>query len=113
MSKFNEALETYNKEFADKLDMKVDADLLKAVTKACGPSIYNRDASKVSCSDKDEMDRVRKNFLIKKLGLEDNDKLDEALKDVCNQMGSSNRNKYRAMFYYLLVKKFGKESMFS
>ena len=70
MSKFEEALENYTKEMKGTLKMKsVDADLLRAVTKACGPSIYNRDASTVSCSDQSELDRVKKNFLIKKLSL--------------------------------------------
>ncbi len=112
MSKFQEALETYTNEFG-KLNVDVDADLLKAVTKACGPAIYNPDASKVSSSDQAELDRVKNNFLIKKLGLKDSAELDNAIAGVVETFGSSNRNKYRAMFYYLLVKKFGKESMFN
>ncbi len=111
MSKFQEALETYTKEF-DKLGVKVDADLLKSVTKACGPSIYKADASKVSSSDQTELDRVKNNFLIKKLGLADDDKLDAAIAKVVDKFGKSNRNKYRAMFYYMLVQDFGKEDMF-
>ena len=47
MSKFQEALDTYTAEFG-KLGVSVDADLLKKVTKGCGPAIYNKDASKVS-----------------------------------------------------------------
>lgn len=114
MSKFDEALELYHGEMSGKLGMSgVDADLLRAVTKALGPSIYSEDSTRVSCSDKEEMARVKNNFLIKKLGLADGPELDAALKEVCDQMGSSNRNKYRAIFYYLLVKKFGKEAMYS
>ena len=114
MSKFDEALETYQKQMTEKIGMKkVDKKLLHAVAKGLGPSIYRADASKVSCSNKDEMDRVKKNFLIKKLGLKDGPKLDEALKDVCKEMGSSNRNKYRAIFYYMLVKKFRKSSVYA
>ena len=47
MSKFDEALETYTAEM-NKLDIAIDAGLLRAVTKGLGPSIYNVDSSKVS-----------------------------------------------------------------
>ncbi len=112
MSKFVEALDTYKKQMTEKLGMKVDDDLLKAVTKSLGPSIYRKDASKVSCSEKAELERVKKNLLIKKWGMEDSAKLDDAIKEVCQEMGSSNRNKYRAIFYYILVKKFKMEDSY-
>lgn len=111
MSKLQECLDKYGAEF-DKLGIKYDADMLKAVAKSCGPAIYKVDASKVSASDKEELARVKKNFLIKKLGLKDTPKLDEGIKEVIEQFGKSNRNKYRAMFYYLLAKKFRKSGMF-
>ena len=113
MGKLDDALELYNKEMTDKLGIKkVDQVLLRAAAKACGPALYKKDASKVACSNKDEMERIRQNFLIKKLGLKDTPKLEEGLKAVCQEMGSRNRNKYRAIFYYLLIKKFRKSSMF-
>ncbi len=111
MSKFDEKLAIYEKEFG-KLGISFDADLLRKVTKGLGPSIYNEDSSKVSCSDKTELDRVKNNFLIKKLGMKDSPKLDDAIKEVCEQFGSS-RRKFRAMFYYLLVKKLNKESYYN
>ena len=111
MSKFDECMETYGAEFK-KLGIKYDAGLLTKVAKGCGPSIYNRDASKVSSGDKAGLGSVKTNFLIKKLGLKDGPALDKAIDAVVDQFGSSNRNKYRAMFYYLLVKKLGKESAY-
>jgi len=111
MSKFQECLDTYDKEFA-KLKIKYDKKLLSAVAKGCGPSLYRADASKVSSGDPAELTRVKKNYLIKKLGLKDTPKLDEGIKAVVKQFGSSNRNKYRAMFYYLLVKHFRKGSVY-
>ncbi len=111
MSKFEDCVKEYQEEF-DKLGVKYDADLLKKVTKACGPSIYLPDASKVSSTDPEELARVRNNFLIKKLGLADNDKLDAGIQAAIDTLGSSNRKKYRAMFYYLLTKHFKKESTF-
>ena len=113
MSKLQEILDTCTKDMTGKLGMsKVDAAALKGVAKACGPSIYKADASKVACSDKAERERIKANFLIKKLGLKDTPKLDEAIEEVCKEMGSSNRNKYRVIFYYMLAQKFRKLSMF-
>jgi len=107
MSKFEEALDKYKAEF-DKLGIKYDEAQLRAAAKACGPSIYLADASKVSSSDKEELTRVKNNFLIKKLGLADDEKLDAAIAGVIEQFGAGNRNKFRAMFYYLLAQHFGK-----
>lgn len=113
MNKLEEALNTYTEEFKNKVNIEIDQELLKKVTKGLGPSIYNKDASKVSNSDKAELETVKKNFLIKKLGLEDGPHLDEAIEEVMGQMGASNRNKYRAMVYYLLTVKFNKEAIYN
>ena len=112
MSKRAELIALYTKELKEKCIVTANQDLLTKVTIACGPSIYNDDASTVGCSSKSELETVKNNFLIKKLGLKDSPELDKAIKEVCEQLGTSNRNKYRAMFYYLLTKKFNKESVF-
>lgn len=111
MSKFDEKVALYKKFMTDK-GLSFDADLLAAVTKGLGPSIYKKDAETVSGSDAKELETVKKNFLIKKLGLADGPKLDEAIAEVVEQIGKSERNKYRAVVYYLLAKKFGKESVY-
>lgn len=111
MSKFVEAIDKY-KASMTKMGMSYDEDLLTKVAKALGPSIYNADASTVSCSDKEELARVKERFLMKKLGLADSPELDKAISEVCEEMGSSNRQKHRAIFNYLLVKKLGQESKF-
>ena len=113
MSQFDDKVALYAKELKDKAGVDADMDLLRKVSKGLGPSIYNKDASTVSCSDSEELARVKNNFLIKKLGMKDSDALDAAIKEVCEQLGSSNRNKYRGMFYYLLTVKFGKESVYA
>jgi len=113
MSKRNELIALYAKELKEKAGVTADMDLLEKVTIGCGPSIYNKDASTVSCTQESELETVKNNFLIKKLGLKDDAKLDAAIKEVCEQLGSSNRNKYRAIFYYLLTKKFGKENVYN
>lgn len=112
MSKFVEAMDLYKSEMK-KLGIACDDELLTKVTKGLGPSIYNLDASKVSTSDKSELDRVKTNFLIKKLGMTDSPELDAAINAVGEKMGKSNRNKYRAIFYYLLVKHFGAEAKYA
>ena len=112
MNKLEAAIETYLKE-TKKLNIEINEDLLKKVTKGLGPSIYKNDASKVSGSDRAELETVKNNFLIKKLGLEDGPQLDEAIKEVMDQMGASNRNKYRAIVYYLLTVKFNKEAIYN
>jgi len=112
MSKFDDLMATYLEE-AEKIGVSVDADLLTKVTKGLGPSIYNADSAKVSCGDQAELDRVKANFLIKKMGLADSGELDTAIQEVCKAFGSSNSNKYRALFYYMLVKNLGKETHYA
>ena len=111
MSKFQTEVEKYKK-LMDKVGVKYTDALLEKVAKGCGPSIYNRDSSTVSFSDPKELDRVKKNYLIKKLGLKDSDKLDAAIQEVGTTIGSSNRNKYRAVVYYMLMKKFKKSGVY-
>lgn len=110
MSKFDEAVEKYSADLKD-LGVAFNAELLSAVAKGLGPSIYNQDSSMVACSDPDELARVKTNFLIGKLGLSDSPALDDALKSVCSQYDK--RFKHRAVLYYLLVEKLGKQSVYS
>ena len=111
MSKFDEKITLYQSEMK-KLGLKFDADLLTNVTKGLGPSIYKPDAETISGSDIKELETVKKNFLMKKLGLPDGPKLDHALEAVVEKVGKSNRNKYRAIVYYLLVKELGQEGKY-
>lgn len=111
MSKLQEKIEFYSQN-ATELGLSLNADLLASITKSLGPSIYNQDSETVSCSENSELATVKNNFLIKKLGLEDSPELDAAINEVCEKMGSANKNKYRAIFYYLLVEKFGRSEMY-
>lgn len=112
MSKLAEAIETYVAQ-SNELNLGLSEELITSVAKGLGPSIYNADSSKVSGSDPDELTRVKENYLIKKLGLSDSPQLDAAIAEVMVQMGTSNRNKYRANVYALLCKKFGKEGIYA
>ncbi|MBB3122803.1 MULTISPECIES: DUF2853 family protein [Mesoflavibacter] len=112
MSKRDELITKYAADLKDKCGVNPDMDLLTKVTIGCGPSIYNADAATVSGSDQSELDTVKNNFLIKKLGLNDGPELDKAIDAVMETYGKSNRNKYRAVVYYLLTKHFNKESVY-
>lgn len=95
-----------------KLGLHFHEELYHAIMKHLGPAIHDADASLVACSDDKELNTVKKNFLIDKLGLEDGPELDEAIQNVCEVMGESNRRKHRATFYYLLTVKFDKGDVF-
>ena len=110
MSKLDEKVALYKK-FMDDRDIRSNDDLLRAVTKGLGPSIYKADAETVSGSDAKELATVKNNFLIKKLGLEDSPELDEKIAEVMERIGKSERKKYRAVVYYMLMKKFDKEAV--
>lgn len=112
MSKFDDCMADYKKQLTG-IGVSFDEALLTKVAKGLGPSIYNKDSSTVAASDKSELERVKTNFLMKKLGLSDDGSLDGAIADVVAQIGSSVRNKYRAVVYYLLVKKLGQENVYA
>lgn len=111
MSKFEECITKYQAEIK-KSGVSVSEDFLRKVAKGLGPSIYLEDASKVSCSDKAELERVAKNYCEKKLGVT-GASVDKAIAETCDELGSSNRNKFRAIFYAMVCTKLGKESIYS
>lgn len=90
-----------------KLGIEPDMAMLEKATAACGPSIYRDDSETVAASNPQEMDRVRNNFCKKKLGMTDDAKIDAAMAKAVETYGSANRNKYRAVMYYLLAKDLG------
>ncbi|PIB22986.1 DUF2853 family protein [Maribacter sp. 4G9] len=112
MSKRDELIEKYAADIKDKFGETADMDLLTKVTIGLGPSIYNLDASKVSGGDEKELETVKNNYLIKKLGLSDGPQLMDAIKSVMDKYGSANRNKHRAVVYYMLCKHFNKASVY-
>jgi len=113
MSKRDDLIVKYASDLKEKIGVTPDMDFLTKVTIGCGPSIYNKDAATVSGSDQSELDTVKKNFLIKKLGLSDSSDLDSAISSVMEKYGKSNRTKYRAVVYYLLAKHFNKEAIYN
>lgn len=98
-----ELIDTYKKELS-KLKVKVDDVLLKAVVKSLGPAVYRDDASKISAADGDELERVKQNFMIRRLGLPGGPKLDVMLNKAIDQMGRSKTAKHRAVLYYIITR---------
>ncbi|WP_069298525.1 DUF2853 family protein [Neptunicoccus sediminis] len=113
MGKRDDLIARYADDLKNKCGMTPDMDLLTKVTIGCGPSIYDADAATVASSQAGELETVKQNFLVKKLGLSDGPELDTAMEKVIDTYGKSERNKYRAVIYYMLTKEFGKESVYS
>ena len=113
MSKRDELIEKYAADIKEKFGESPDMDFLTKVAIGLGPAIYNLDASKVSGSDDKELETVKNNFLIKKLGLSDGPQLMDAINTVIDKYGRSEKNKHRAVIYYQLAKHFGKESVYN
>ncbi len=112
MSKRDEVIEAMIAE-AKKLNLSISEDFIKKVTIGLGPVIYNKGTSIVACGQPKELETVKNNFLKKKLGLTNSDEeLDKAIKEVCEELGKSNKSKYRVLFYALLAMKFKKESVY-
>ena len=84
MSKLDEKVGKYIDVVKEK-GIALDADLLRKVTRGCGPSIYNADSETVAGSQPKELETVKKNFLMKKLGLPDGPDLDKAISMVLDQ----------------------------
>jgi hypothetical protein len=113
MGKRDELIARYAEDLRTKCGMEPDMALLEKVTIGCGPAIYDADAATVAASQPGEIETVKQNFLVKKLGLTDGEDLDGAIAKVIETYGKSERDKYRAVVYYMLVKHFGKEGVYA
>ena len=114
MSKLDEKVGQYIDDVRSKLgEENPDVDLIGKIAQSMGPSIYNADAETVSSSSESEVETVKKNFVMNKLGITDDGEAMQAVNQVLEKYGKSNRNKYRVVVYYLLTKHFGKESLYS
>ena len=112
MGRRDDLIATYAEDLRSKCGMQPDMDLLTKVTIGCGPAISDADASTVAAGQEHELETVKDNFLVKKLGLSDGPQLMDAINQVIETYGKSERNKYRAVVYYMLTKHFGKESVY-
>ena len=113
MSKRDDLIATYAADLREKCKVEPDMALLTKVAIGLGPAIYNNDSSTVAGSEASELETIRKNFLMKKLGLPDGPELMSGIDAAIETYGRSNRSKHRALIYYLLAKHFGRESVYA
>ncbi|CAN7572357.1 DUF2853 family protein [Phenylobacterium sp. LjRoot219] len=89
-----------------------DQGVIDAIVRYCGIALQKRDSSLVSFTEKVEVDRVRENYLKKKLGLTAPDsELDAGIAAVGERM-KADHTKNRVTVYYLLAERFRKLSVF-
>lgn len=112
MGKRDDLIAQYADDLRKKCGMEPDMDLLRKVTIGCGPAIYDNDAQTVAASQPTELETIKRNFLIKKLALKDGPDLLDGIHKVIEVYGKSERNKYRAVIYYMLTRHFGRESIY-
>jgi len=99
-------------EKAKQFDPELDEDLLISIFRALGPIVYNRGTSYVSCTDPMDLSLVKNSFVKKQLGVDKDDaEIEQDIQSVCDIMAGT-RMKLRVIFYYLLVKMYGKEALF-
>ncbi len=113
MSKRDDLIALYAGDLEQKCGVTPDMALLTKVAVGLGPAIYRDDAATVAGTDPEELDRIRKNFLIRKLGLAEGPELTAGIDKALDTYGRSNRNKHRAVVYYLLTRHFGRESVYA
>lgn len=112
MGRRDELIALYAEDLRTKCGIEPDMDLLEQVTLACGPLIYDADAALVAGTDRAERERIRWNYLMRRLALDDGPELTEAIDTVLDIYGPDEPRKYRAVVYYMLMKHFGCEETF-
>ena len=112
MGRRDDLIAQYADDLKNKCGIEPDMALLEKVTIGCGPAIYNADASTVAATQPAELETVKTNFLMGKLGLADSPALMDAINSAIETYGRSERNKYRAVIYYMLTRHFGKEAIY-
>lgn len=110
--KFDRLIERYAADLRSHFGHEPDMGLLTRVARSLGPNIFRTDRTLVAASDPAELDRVRA-FLTGTLGLPDDDETEAGLQEELAAYGSSNPSKHRAVLYYRLVSRFGKEHLFA
>jgi Holliday junction resolvasome RuvABC DNA-binding subunit len=93
-------IEKYIKDI-EKYSSKVNKKLVEKLAVRLASTMAKDDSRTVSCGDRKELGRVRRNLIVSKLGY-DAKKADKALEAVCQTMKKS-KAKSRVTFYYLVI----------
>jgi Protein of unknown function (DUF2853) len=112
MGRRDDLIALYAGDLREKCSVEPDIALLTKVTIGLGPAIYRDDSSTVAGTDREELETIRQNFLVRKLGLADGPELAAGIDKALDTYGRSNRNKHRAVVYYLLVTHFGRQAAY-
>jgi Protein of unknown function (DUF2853) len=113
MGRRDDLIALYAGDLREKCGVEPDMMLLTKVTIGLGPAIYRDDSSTVAGTDPGELDTIRRNFLVRKLGLSEGPDLAVGIEKAIDTYGRSNRSKHRAVIYYLLVRHFGREAAYA
>ena len=93
------------------IGVEVNKELIEKIVKRLGIANQSVDASHVAATDPTEVERLKKNFVLKKLEQEDNADTDAVIASVLEKM-KPHRMKQRGAVYYLLTVHYGKESLY-
>lgn len=93
------------------LGFSVNEELVEKIVKRLGIANQSVDASHVATTDASEVDRLKKNFVIKKLGQTDNAATDKVIADILAKFKPI-KLKARGAVYYALTVHYGKESVY-
>lgn len=96
----------YKSDIAKYTEAPINDKAVDAIVKFCGIALQSRDSSLVSCTDSAEVDRIRKGFATKALGLSEAEG-DKIISLVCDKM-KADKTKHRVTFYYLMAEASGK-----
>lgn len=97
-------------EEASKYTLVDDKNLFSKIVISVGPSIFLDDSKDIL--GQKELQRIKDNFLVKKLKLSEDEDLENKFKVITQEFVVSGFKKERVFFYYFLVKRFQKEKIF-
>lgn len=91
---------------SDKLELGLSEELIIETAKDLGPAIFNADGKFVDSKSDEELKTIKTEFLIKKLNLVDDSKLDDAISNVLEKLKALKNKKHRVLVYALLKSHF-------
>lgn len=99
----------YKQTLVEKIGVEVDDLLLEKIVNRLGPSIFDANSSLVASTKSQELDRVKKKWLVDTLNFDYEDDLDGIINQAVEKYGRSEKNKHRAVLYYLITTQQSKE----
>ena len=114
MGRRNDLIQTYSEDLKNRCAIAPDPQLLNAVFDSCGPLAFDPVRSMIDTSDPEQVSAVRRNFLVRRLALDDSPGLDaQIMAAIGSYAGESHDSSEmetsvpRVVLYYLLVVQLG------